>query len=94
MIGPIIMLLVGLAFLPLSPLFGAMLIIASVVVLPFSRKMDADVAEKESEANARMAAVGLPPARDPANGCFAFALGAFGILVFVIALMMSAGVEF
>ena len=86
MIGPIIMLLVGLAFLPLSPLFGAMLIIASVVVLPFSRKMDAEIVAIE--------AANPTPARDPANGCFAFALGAFGILVFVIAVMMSAGVEF
>jgi len=85
MIGPIIMLLVGLAFLPLSPLFGAMLIIASVVILPFSRKMDAEIVAIE--------AANPMPARDPVNGCFSFALGAFGIVVIIAALTLILGID-
>lgn len=90
MLGPLLVFITGVIFLFASPPFGILLIVASMAILPFSRKLDADV----EETTAALAAAGVEPdLGTQAQGCGTVAIGAFGIFLIICVALAVGGYQ-
>lgn len=82
------MLLIGLAFLPLSPPFGILMIVGALAVLPMSRKLDSDVQKADAE---RKAAGYGKTMDDRAQDGFSLGLIIFALLILFFLVATVAG---
>ena len=88
MLGPMLMIIAGIAIMPAVPVMGILLIVGGVVVTPFSRKMDEDVAQAEA---AKEAANVPDSVEDYAGRAWTGALVFIGVLFIVGILAVQAG---